>query len=143
MYDDVLLPTDGSAGTEAAVEHAVNAAAGAQLHLLSVVDRRIYLAADEDEQEGLLDDLRADAEAALEAAAGLVPDDADVTVETHLVEGVPYREIVDAVDDLGADLVVMGSHGHRGREKRVNLGSTTERVVKEGEFPLLIVDIGE
>mgnify|MGYP002760924791 CR=1 FL=1 len=49
MYDRILLPTDGSDGTEQALSHAVEIAEGrdATIHALSVVDRRLYLAADE------------------------------------------------------------------------------------------------
>jgi len=47
MYDDILVPTDGSDGTERTLEHAVEIARnhGARLHALSVVDRRVYLEA--------------------------------------------------------------------------------------------------
>ena len=40
MYDRILLPTDGSDGTEQALSHAVEIAEGrdATIHALSVVD---------------------------------------------------------------------------------------------------------
>lgn len=137
MYDDVLLPTDGSDGTDEALEHARRV--GERVHLLHVVDRRLYLAADEDEQEGMLDDLREEGRAALDDAAAAV----DGPVETVLREGVPFREILAYAEAAGIGVVVMGSHGRTGREKRVNLGSTTERVVKEADRPVFVVDIGE
>jgi nucleotide-binding universal stress UspA family protein len=141
VYDDVLLPTDGSPGTASALEHALGVASE-RLHLLSVVDRRVYLAADDDEGDAVLADLRADAEDAL-AEARERTGSADVDVESHVREGVPYREILAAAEELGVGPVVMGSHGHRGREKREALGSTTERVVREGACPVLVVDIGD
>lgn len=140
MYEDVLVPTDGSPGTEEAVAQALGVTEG-RLHLLSVVDRRVYLAADDDEQEAVLERLRADCEDALDAAAEAAAD-AEVPVETHLREGVPYREILAAGEELDADLLVLGTKGEKGREKRTDLGSTTERVVADATRPVLVVAIG-
>ncbi len=140
MYEDVLVPTDGSPGTADAVAQALGVTTG-RLHLLSVVDRRVYLAADESEQDDVLARLRADCETALEDAADAAAD-ADVPVETHVREGVPYREILAAGDDIDADLLVLGTKGQTGREKRTDLGSTTERVVTDATRPVLVVAIG-
>lgn len=43
--------------------------------------------------------------------------------------GAPHNVIVDAVDELDADLVVMGTHGRRGFE-RFFLGSTATKVLR-------------
>lgn len=140
MYEDVLVPTDGSPGTAEAVAQALGVTGG-RLHLLSVVDRRVYLAAEAEEQDDVLARLRADCEDAL-ADARAAAADAEVPVETHLREGVPYREILAAGDELDADLLVMGTKGEKGREKRTDLGSTTERVVADATRPVLVVAIG-
>jgi nucleotide-binding universal stress UspA family protein len=143
MYGSVLLPTDGSDGAAAALEHAIGAAEAyeAALHVVSVVDHRVVLAAEADEKEAVRTELTDDATDAVEdlaeraRAAGIEP-------TTATPEGVPHREILAYADREAVDMLVLGTHGRTGREKRLNLGSTTERVVKAADRPLLVVDIG-
>lgn len=50
-----------------------------------------------------------------------------ITVETKLLEGfVVHEEIIQAAQDLNADLIVMGSHGRTGVRKLV-LGSVAQK----------------
>jgi nucleotide-binding universal stress UspA family protein len=142
MYDRVLLPTDGSSGTERAVKHAL-AVAGPEttVHVLSVVDRRHIMAAAEEAKTGMRATLEEEADRALEEVRVRV-EDAGIEAATAREEGVPHREIVDYADDNGIDLVVMGTHGRTGRDEVAALGSTTERVVENGSVPVLVVDIG-
>lgn len=63
---------------------------------------------------------------------GLKPDDA------HLMEGETREILVGAVDELGADLVVIGAVS-RSALKRLALGSTAERVLDFVPCDLLIV----
>jgi nucleotide-binding universal stress UspA family protein len=143
MYDTILLPTDGSERAAEALDHAVGAARahGADLHVISVVDERVILAADLEEKSAIRDELLEEATEAVEELASQARA-ADITVTTATPEGVPYREILSHADEERIDLVVMGTHGRTGREKRLNLGSTTERVVKTAEQPVLVVNIG-
>jgi len=52
--------------------------------------------------------------------------------------GDPATTIVDRALSIGADLIVMGTHGHRGF-KRLLLGSVTETVLHEAPCPVLTV----
>ncbi len=52
--------------------------------------------------------------------------------------GRPAHEIVNAAKDWAADLVVVGSHGHRGTQ-RVVLGSVAEGVMRRAVCPVLVV----
>lgn len=144
MYDTVLLPTDGSAGTDRTLDHAIHLAADndARLYVLSVIDKRIYLAADKEDQDDVLGTLTADAEAAVEDAGGRARE-AGLDVVTEVRDGIPYREILRFIDDVGIDLVAIGTHGRTGRDRLANMGSVTERVVKNAPVPVLVVDIGE
>jgi universal stress protein A len=54
------------------------------------------------------------------------------------VIGVPYVEIIKAVQEYGADWVIMGTHGRRGLA-HVLLGSTAERVIQRVQCPVLTV----
>ena len=57
-------------------------------------------------------------------------------VETVLAGGKAHQEILRVARDQGADLIVMGVHGHSATEL-VFLGSVTQRVVRQAECPVL------
>jgi nucleotide-binding universal stress UspA family protein len=143
MYDSILLPTDGSDGATEALEHALGAAEayGAELHIVSVVDRRVVLAADAEEKPDVRSELSDDADSAVDELVTRAAD-AGASITTATPEGVPFREILTYADEESIDLLVIGTQGRTGREKRLNLGSTTERIVKKADRPVLVVDIG-
>jgi nucleotide-binding universal stress UspA family protein len=58
-------------------------------------------------------------------------------VEARLGRGEPAAEILRAADEVGADLIVMGTHG-RGGLGRVLMGSVAESVLREAPCPVLI-----
>ncbi|GAA0673418.1 universal stress protein [Natronoarchaeum mannanilyticum] len=144
MYDDILVPTDGSDGTERTLDHAVEIARnhGARLHALSVVDRRVYLAAEEDERDDVMAKLRGEAEDAIELVEDRLSD-ADVEVTAEIVDGTPHKEILAYADEHGVDLIAIGTHGRTGRDRLENLGSVTERVVEDADRTVLVVSIDE
>lgn len=53
-------------------------------------------------------------------------------------EGEPAAAVQKVADEIGAELLVMATHGHRGLN-RVLLGSVTEKVVRESPLPVLTV----
>ena len=57
-------------------------------------------------------------------------------VSVHLRDGVAYDEIATAARDLGADLIIIATHGHTGLAHAL-LGSTAERVVRHARCPVL------
>ena len=138
MYHTVLLPTDGSEGAGVAVEVGLGLAAetGAAVHALYVVDERRVLS----EYDLAVEAAEEAAEMALEAVerAG---DERGVGVELHLRRGVPHVEILDAVADYGADLVVVGTHGRSGLDRWLHLGSTAARVVRGSPVQVLTVPL--
>jgi nucleotide-binding universal stress UspA family protein len=60
--------------------------------------------------------------------------------EAHAIVqiGVPYQAIVETADRLGAELIVMGTHGRSG-VSRFLAGSVAERVVRMARCPVLTV----
>jgi nucleotide-binding universal stress UspA family protein len=144
MYDEILLPTDGSTGTSETVAHAVEVARDndARVHVLYVVDQRRYQAADEETKAEVVKSLEVEGERAVEDIEVRL-EEAGLTVETAIRDGVPNREIVDYVTEADIDLVTMGTHGRTGRDRVANLGSVTERVLKAVDVPVLVVDIGD
>jgi nucleotide-binding universal stress UspA family protein len=144
MYDDILVPTDGSAGTDETLTHALDIATqrGATIHALSVVDRRVYLSADRDQQDTILEGMTESAEEAVGAIEERTAE-AGVETVTAVRDGVPHSEILRYADEEGVDLIVIGTHGRTGRDKLVNMGSVTERVVENAAQPVLVIHIGD
>ncbi len=58
--------------------------------------------------------------------------------EINVTEKTPVEAILDASQDKGIDLVIMGMHGHRAAE-RLLMGSVTERVLRRSRLPVLAV----
>jgi nucleotide-binding universal stress UspA family protein len=142
MYDDILVPTDGSAGTAGVLEHALAAAdEDTTVHALYVVDRRHIMAADGDSKEEVRRSLGEEGDRALDEVRVAV-EEAGLACATAREEGIPHRTVLEYADEEGVDLVVMGTHGRTGRQEVAALGSTTERVVENGAVPVLVVNIG-
>ncbi|MFT4176364.1 MAG: universal stress protein [Luteolibacter sp.] len=59
-------------------------------------------------------------------------------VTSELVEGSPLHQLSEYVKENGADLVVMGSHGH-GVVASLLLGSVAEGMVRKAKVPVLII----
>jgi len=67
-------------------------------------------------------------------------EDIDLPVESALLFGDPAHEIVKAADDLGLDLIVLGSHGHKGMAD-VIFGETISKVRHSVPMPVFIVPL--
>ncbi|SFK68527.1 Nucleotide-binding universal stress protein, UspA family [Halogranum rubrum] len=137
MFDGVLFPTDGSEGTIPTLEHALDVASthGATLHLLYVADTT----------RDSVTQIHGEIVDALEAVGEDVLDDAaerarrrGVTTVTEIRQGEPYREIVGYATATDLDLVIMPTRGRSGLG-RLLLGSTTERVVRRSDVPVLTI----
>lgn len=74
---------------------------------------------------------------ALESTVKLYP-----KTEAVLREGKEWKEILEAVDERGCDLVVMGTHGRRGLPRLV-LGSVAEKVVRLSSVPVITIGTGK
>ncbi|GGM61507.1 nucleotide-binding universal stress UspA family protein [Halarchaeum rubridurum] len=140
MYDEILVPTDGSPEAEAAVEHAVDIAAtyGARIHALYVVDTSPY--ATLDATETVVEDLEDEGEDAVEYVTTAAAD-AGVEARSTITNGNVHEAITTYARANDIDLIVMGTHGRRGLG-RVLVGSVTERVVRTADVPVLTVRSG-
>ncbi len=58
--------------------------------------------------------------------------------EIEIAENIPAESILEAIGKDGIDLVIMGMHGHRGM-KRFWMGSVTEQVIRRSPVPVLAV----
>ena len=142
MYSRILIPTDGSAEVERAVDHALDLAEahGATVHALYVVNTASYAGLPmETAWEGVDELLRSDAEEAVETVRKRAQE-RSIPIETSIVEGTPSRCIVREAENTGCDLIVMGTHG-RGGIDRLLLGSVAEKVVRASSLPVLTVSV--
>ena len=138
MYDHVIVPTDGSEAAGEAAEHGIRQAAahGAQLVFLAVVELS-GTAAPEARDDDAVSERR---EARREEVTSLVEEAESAGVEAEgIVEtGVPSRVITEQAATRGADLVVMSTNARSG-VGRFLYGSITERVIRDGETPVLAI----
>ena len=142
-YRKILVPTDFSTPADEALERAGQLArlTGAELHLLhayelptttlGVVDVPLAL------PQEFFDRIREAAQSQLEERAKKLTA-GGAEVRAHLTLDTPSRAILDAAEKLGADLIVMGTHGRTGM-KHVLLGSVAERTVRLANCPVLTV----
>lgn len=63
-------------------------------------------------------------------------------VESFVVPGIPYDEIIKKSAEFGADLLVLGTHGRTGLD-HVLFGSTAEKVVRKSPIPVMTIRIKE
>lgn len=61
-----------------------------------------------------------------------------VKVAGVLRTGVPWEEINSTAAEVGADLIVIGTHGRRGLSRAL-LGSVAENVVRTAKVPVLTI----
>jgi nucleotide-binding universal stress UspA family protein len=78
---------------------------------------------------------------ALDALRERVPADSELNAlakEFVVTRGLPSEEIVRIAREIGADLIVISTHGHTGLTHML-LGSVTERVVRHAPCAVLVV----
>lgn len=172
MYQNILFPTDGSDGAEAALDHAVEQAStdDATLHVLFVakdefgpsgmietehegVERSEMVGGEELEREraeasktGMTSESPESWGSVHEHGRRIVESVADsvtgVPVETAVLSGQPHKRIRDYADEHDVDLIVMGTHGRTGVDRYL-LGSVTEKVVRTADQPVLTIRMDE
>ncbi len=141
MYDDILVPTDGGEGMATVIERAVDVAAqrNARLHALSVIDSEVFLTLDEQLTDAVDAELTANAERAVESVTDAA-EAAGVESGGAVRRGRPSDEILAYADEIGADLLVMGTRGIDDHERRM-LGSVSQDVITETTRPTLVVPV--
>lgn len=142
MYDDILVPTDGSASFETVLDHTIEIARGrdATVHVLYVVDDQAFLTLDESMQTDVLDEMRTEGQQAIDLLTDRLDDEGFETKST-IRRGKPANEIVAYAEESDIDLVTMGTQGEEYTENM--LGSTSQSVVTQSPVPVLTIDISK
>jgi len=144
MFTRILVPTDFSPPSDAALEYARMLAArfGASLRLLHVIDEPTsasdfvadgYAPTTDDIRDALLTQARERLAFAMNVA-----DRARFHAASDAVIGMPAPAIVDYAAATGTDLIVMGTHGRTGLAHML-MGSVAEHVVRTARCPVLTV----
>lgn len=145
----ILLATDGSAHSKAAVEEVARRPfpPKTSVRIVSVIDR-ISLTRNMGPLGGLSEyyaeaDRNAikSAEDAIENAAKLLrKKNILLTITTAVIEGSPKSAIIEEAEKYGVDLIVVGSHGY-GAIERFMLGSVSHAVSLHAKCSVEIVRI--
>ena len=143
MFKHILVPVDGSATAQLAVEKVIGLAKafGSRVSAIFVIDPYPFTGVGTDFAYGQAEYLSAataEANASIKATQAAF-DAVGLQVDASVVEShSPWRGIVEAAESTQADLIVMGSHGRSGLEKLV-LGSVTQAVLAHTRLPVLVV----
>lgn len=135
-FRDVLLATDFSPSSEAALERAcqIARALGARLTLLHVYSPGVQALGAAGVQEGMA--IGRDVHEVIGELKNKAEGVADVRVEL-VADPSPAAVIVDYAAANAVDLIVLGSHGH-GAARRFLLGSVAERVSRYAPCSVLV-----
>ena len=143
MYKHVLIPTDGSPLSEAAIHQGVALAKVLSARVTGVTATPSFRAIAvepmmiTDTPAQWEHDCRERAEQCL-AVVRAIAKIAGVPCETtRVVDDNPYRAIIATAQSQGCDLIVMASHGRRGLSAFV-LGSETTKVLTHSKIPVLV-----
>ncbi|KGT47280.1 universal stress protein [Acinetobacter sp. HR7] len=142
-FQNILVPIDGSQTSLVAVDKAVELAKAfnSKITVVQVMTLDPYIAAEyitAAQTNDLIERARTSIQQNLDEAKKRF-EAAGVQVETQLLEGqVVNTEIAKAAKTLGADLIVIGSHGRTGF-KKFFLGSVAQSILGQAEIPVLVV----
>jgi nucleotide-binding universal stress UspA family protein len=141
MFEEILIATDGSDHSARAAKRGIDLAkvSGGRVTVLYVVEPVVIT----DVSHNIVDDVvvgmrrsrMKDAEKATNSVEELAKA-AGVPAEKKIVEGYPAEVILEI--SKGMDVVVVGSMGRTGLT-RFLLGSVAEKVVRNSEVPVMVV----
>jgi nucleotide-binding universal stress UspA family protein len=144
MFKHILLPTDGSPLSEAAIAKGISFAKsiGARVtgfHVISpfhLLATGVEMVTDTKEQYEAYS--RAQADAALAVVARIAKLAGVVFECISETNSQPFESIIQAAAKRGCDLIVMASHGRRGVQGLL-IGSETNKVLTHTKTPVLVL----
>jgi nucleotide-binding universal stress UspA family protein len=135
---ELLVPTDGSPGSELALSEAIALAnaTGATLHVLHVVETESLgpdarSVVNDEELTTRADEIIADA---IETAEAATVD----CLESEIEVGIPSKEIQKYIDAHDIDLAILGTHGQTDFS-RYMMGGVSAKIVRTSPVPVLWV----
>ncbi len=144
MYSNIIVATDGSEIAGRAIAHAIDLAKLSSAKLTAVTVTEPFQVIATETGVGIVppDDYEEKSKAYAQELLGKVVRDAEaagVTCDTvHRTDRWPYQAIINAAEDKGGDLIVMGSHGRSGIEGLL-LGSQSVKLLTHTKIPALVI----
>jgi nucleotide-binding universal stress UspA family protein len=130
----VLVATDFSPGAARAVERAAQLPLAARARV--VVVAVLPLRGQDADAAAVKEQLRRTGELFRRRVRPSTP---EARVDTVLLRGMPHEQIAAAATTAGADVIVLGRHGHRPLADLFGLGTTADRLVRVADTPLIVV----
>ncbi|MBI4508898.1 MAG: universal stress protein [Deltaproteobacteria bacterium] len=143
----VLVPVDFSETSRRALAWAFDYArrAPCELHIVHVVEDHLTDLLPQGGKERLESEISSITAAAAEELERMVPDAQEREcigpIHRHVVRGRPAAEILRTIDRIGAEMVVMGTHGRTGLANLL-IGSVAEKIVRHAHCPVVCVKPG-
>jgi nucleotide-binding universal stress UspA family protein len=140
MFAQILVAIDGSKISERALSIALDEARvwKARAHAVYVVETGLFSSLPMDSTwEIMFSMLEKEGQEAL-AGARKAAEEKGVPLEVHIRQGHAGSEIVKVSQEVGADLIVVGSHG-KSEVDRLLLGSVSSFVVSNSRVTVLVV----
>jgi nucleotide-binding universal stress UspA family protein len=143
MFTHILLPTDGSPLSEAAIQQGIRFAKGINAKVTGFhVTPQFHVFTYKTEMlEGTKGQFARDTRTHAQQYLGVIEKaakEAGVSCDTAYVShDHPYEAIIEAAKKNGCDLIMMASHGRQGVQG-VLIGSETQKVLTHSKIPVLV-----
>ena len=137
---NILIPIDGSDYSIHAAQLAISLAKvlGAAIHSIYIIDTIILDEISKAEEKNIIEkEFMEDGERYLKYITKLAEQNS-VRVDSIILKGQPYDQIINFARAQEVNLIVMGTKGRRGTE-RILIGSVAERVIEYAPCPVLVV----
>ena len=143
MFKHILLPTDGSELSEAAIQKGIQFAKSINAEVTGfhvILPFHVFSL-----RKGILDDTKeqyeSESKVHAEQILGVIKkaaEKAGVRCDTDSVTSShPHEMIIQAAEKKGCDLIMMASHGRRGVQGLL-IGSETQKVLTHTKIPVLV-----
>ena len=136
----ILLATDGSASSAKAARRAARMAHafGAELHVVHVmpVTQPYHLVGSDAEGPSLYEEDLRWAQQLLDGQVRKIEEEGASVTKVHLRTGEPDAEVIGLAEDIGADMIVVGSRGTS--PLRRPIGSVSSSIATHAHCPVLI-----
>jgi nucleotide-binding universal stress UspA family protein len=144
MFDEIVVPVDGSPFGELALPVAMGIAcrSGGEVRIVTVVtplsEMGVDKKADADEEERLVLACRSVEHYQEELQKRVILSGCDVPISCHCETGPVVDELEKHASEVGSDLLVMTTHG-RGPLRRAWLGSVADGLLRRTPCPILAI----
>lgn len=137
----ILLATDGSASSDGSARRATEMAHafGAEVHVVHVmpVSQPYHLVGTDAEGPSMYEEDLQWAQELLDGQVSKIEQDGANVAKAYLRTGEPDAEVVALAEDIGADMIIVGSRGMS--RLRRPIGSVSSSIVAHAHCPVLVI----